>query len=121
MPIPFTRQRDAMDCGPTCLKMISDHYGQRYPIQYLRDKCAITRSGVSLAGISEAAESIGMRSMAVKVRYLTHDEQPGLIEFPLPCIAHWNQSHFVVLYKITKTHAWIADPAHGKIKLMRVQ
>lgn len=121
MPVkfPFYRQLDAMDCGPTCLKMIAQYHGKSLPLQYLREQCYITREGVSLRGITEAAESIGYRTIAVKVTYEQEGDMPGLMQFPLPCIAYWEQRHFVVIYKITKKHVWIADPAEGKMKLKR--
>ena len=85
-----------MDCGPTCLKMVAKHHGKTVDIQYLRDKCMITREGVSLRGISRAAELMGFRSLGVKIDF----EQ--LLDAPLPCIAHWDQNHFVVVYDIKK-------------------
>lgn len=121
MPFPFTRQRDAMDCGPACLKMITDHHGQSFSLPYLRDRCGITRRGVSLEGISDAAEQIGFRTMGVKIGYYKTEETPGLIEFPTPFIAHWHQNHFIVVYKISSTKVWIADPAHGKVRLTKAQ
>lgn len=121
MPFPFTHQLDAMDCGPACLKMMTDHHGRVVSLQKLREKCHISREGVSLAGISEAAESLGLRSMAVKVTYDSDRDQPGLTEFPLPCIVHWEQRHFVVVYKISSKYVWVADPANGKIRLTKEQ
>ena len=97
-PFPHYTQLDSMDCGPTCLRMIAKHYGRSYTIQNLREKSFITREGVSMLGISDAAESIGMATQGVRITV----EQ--LIEdVPLPCILHWNQNHFVVLYKINRT------------------
>ncbi len=107
---PFYNQPDAMDCGPTCLQMIAKYHGRYYSLQTLRERCHITRAGVSLLGISDAAESIGLRSMGVKVSYNKLCE-----EQPLPFIAHWNQEHFVVVYKIDKERVWVADPGHGKV------
>lgn len=121
MPFPFSHQLDAMDCGPACLKMITDHHGRVISLQKLREKCHISKEGVSLAGISEAAESLGLRTMAVKVTYDSLTDQPGLTEFPLPCIVHWEQRHFVVVYKISSKYVWVADPAHGKIRLTKEQ
>lgn len=121
MPFTFTHQLDAMDCGPACLKMITDYHGRVVSLQKLREKCHISREGVSLAGISEAAESLGLRTMAVKVTYDSHIDLPGLTEFPLPCIVHWEQRHFVVVYKINSKYVWVADPAHGKIRLTKEQ
>ena len=94
---PHYRQLDAMDCGPTCLRMIAKYYGRNYTLQTLREKSFITREGVSMLGISEAAESIGFRTTGVKITL----EQLKK-EVPLPCILHWNQNHFVVLYDIKK-------------------
>lgn len=101
-----------MDCGPTCLRMIADHYGRHYTLETLRQRCYIGRDGVSLLGISEAAESIGFRSMGVHISF----EQ--LCEAPLPCIVHWHQNHFVVVYDINKKRniVKVDDPAQGKVK-----
>lgn len=111
---PFYKQLDAMDCGPSCLRMIAKYYGRSYSVQTLRERCHITREGVSLLGTSDAAESIGFRTMGVRVSL---DQLAK--ESPLPCIAHWKQNHFVVVHKITKKNVFVADPAHGLIKYTR--
>ena len=107
---PHYIQHDAMDCGPTCLRMVAAYYGKRYSLEGLREKSFITREGVSMLGISEAAEKIGFRSICVQVGY------EKLQEAPLPCIIHWNQQHFVVVYKLNDKHVWVADPGAGKLK-----
>ncbi len=107
---PHYRQLDAMDCGSTCLRMISKFYGKSYSADFLRQRASITREGVSLMGISDAAETIGFHSLGVQ---LPLDE---LKEVPLPCIAHWQQNHFVVIYKVTKKHVYISDPKSGHVK-----
>ena len=84
-PFPHYIQHDAMDCGPTCLRMVAAFHGKRYSLEGLREKSFITREGVSMLGISEAAEKIGFRSICVQVSY------EKLKEAPLPCIVHWNQ------------------------------
>ena len=118
MPIdrfPHYQQLDTMDCGPSCLRMIAKHYGKSYTLQTLRERCFITREGVSMLGICDAAEYIGMRTLGVRTTFehLVKDAQ-------LPCILHWNQNHFVVCYKIKKhrnggVSMYIADPASQKI------
>lgn len=108
--VPHYIQHDAMDCGPTCLRMVAAFYGKRYSLEGLREKSFITREGVSMLGISEAAEKIGFRSICVQVGY------EKLQEVPLPCIIHWNQQHFVVVYKLNDKHVWVADPGAGKLK-----
>ncbi len=92
MSFPYYTQLDAMDCGPTCLKIIAQFYGKRYSLQTLRERCHITREGVSLLGISDAAESIGLRSVGVKLTW-----QQLRDEANFPYIIHWNQRHFVVV------------------------
>ena len=99
-----------MDCGPTCLQMITRFYGRYYSLQTLRERCFITREGVSMLGISEAAESIGFRTTGVKCEL-----EDLCREAPLPLIVHWNQKHFVVVYRIKRGKVWVADPAHGKV------
>ncbi len=88
--------------------MIAKHYGRTFSLQDLRDKSFATREGVSLLGISEAAEAIGMRSLSARTTFEKFQE-----EVPLPCIAHWKQNHFVVVHRITKKKVHVADPAHG--------
>ncbi len=100
-----------MDCGPTCLRMVAKYHGKAYSLDFLRKKANITREGVSMGGIAEAAEEIGFHTLAVSLDFETLDE-----EVPLPCIAHWRQRHFVVVYEIKKDTVYVADPAHGLVK-----
>lgn len=111
MPFTHYKQPDQMDCGPTCLRMVAKHYGRNFTIQTLRKYCEINREGVSLLGISDASEKIGFRSLGVKLS----PEQ--LKEAELPCILHWRQTHFVVLYKIKNGKYYLADPAAGLVTL----
>ncbi|HEY1045118.1 MAG TPA: peptidase domain-containing ABC transporter, partial [Bacteroidia bacterium] len=108
----FYKQYDTMDCGPTCLRMIAKHYGKEYSLEYLRSRSYITREGVNLLGISDAAEQIGFRTLAVKT-----DLDKLLKDAPLPCVLHWHQNHFVVLYKVKNKQYHIADPAEGLFKV----
>ena len=94
---PHYLQLDAMDCGPTCLRMIAKYYGKNYSLQTLRSRSFLTREGVSMLGISDAAESIGFRTSGVRITLKQLEE-----DMPLPCILHWNQNHFVVCYDIRK-------------------
>lgn len=124
---PLFCQHNAMDCGPTCLRMVASYYGCIFSLESLREKSKITREGVSLLGLSEAAENIGFRSTGVKVNF------EELKTAPLPCIVHWNQVHFVVVYDIKKGNGrnkgsisnqgnevvYVADPASGKLKYTR--
>jgi ATP-binding cassette, subfamily B, bacterial len=107
---PFHAQLDAMDCGPTALRMICMHFGRDFPHERLRELCQIGRGGVNLLGISEAAERLGFRSLPVRLSFKRLRD-----EAPLPCIAHWEHNHFVVVYKVTRTKVRVADPAFGLI------
>jgi len=116
-PFPFYPQHDSMDCGPACLRMIAAFHGKTFSLQELRKRSYIDREGVSLQGISEAAESIGYRTMGVKIPFDTGLDLPSLASAPLPVIVHWNQNHFVVVYRISHKYVWTADPGSGKHKL----
>lgn len=107
---PFYKQHDAMDCGPSCLRMIARYYGRSYNLQTLREKSFLSREGVSMLGISDAAESIGLRTLGVS---LTPDKL--FSQAPLPLIAHWKQNHFVVVYRIRSEKVYVSDPAYGLI------
>lgn len=107
---PHYTQLDAMDCGATCLRMIAKFHGRSYTAQTLRYRSYITREGVSLLGISDAAESIGMRTIGVKTTLENLEK-----EKVTPFIAHWNQNHFVVVYKIKNNKVHVADPKVSKV------
>jgi ATP-binding cassette subfamily B protein len=108
MSFPFVKQPDAMDCGPSCLKMVAGFYKKNFSLETLRKKCFITKEGVSFLGLSEAADSIGFRTIGVKIPFTKLEEN-----VPLPCIVHWRQRHFVVVYKIKNDRVFIADPSFG--------
>ena len=108
-------QLDAMDCGPTCLRMIAKHYGRHYSLETLRQYSFITREGVSMLGISDAAEHIGFRTSGVMISF-----EQLVKDAPLPCIVHWKQNHFVVVHNIKKDkkaghRIYVADPALGLV------
>ncbi|MEZ7954122.1 MAG: cysteine peptidase family C39 domain-containing protein, partial [Bacteroidales bacterium] len=109
MPFYLYKQLDSMDCGPSCLRMVAKHYGKTYRLDTLRQRSEYTRQGVSMLGISNAAESIGFKSLGAKLSF------QELCEAPLPSIVHWNQNHFVVVYKIKRIgkriKIYVADPA----------
>ena len=109
----FYKQLNAMDCGPTCLRMIAKYYGRHYNGDTLREKAGFSKQGVSLLGISETAEKIGFRTRGVKISFRQ------LSEVPLPCILHWDQNHFVVLTSISGNRIKVADPGKGMLTYSR--
>jgi ATP-binding cassette subfamily B protein len=111
---PFYLQLDTMDCGPTCLRMVARFHGRHYSLQMLRELCNPGKHGVSLSGLSEGAAHIGLHAVAVKVPFEVLESS-----LPLPCIAHWRQNHFVVIYKIRRGRVFAADPAVGLITYER--
>ena len=120
MRFPHYTQLDAMDCGPTSLRIVAQFYGRHYSLQNLRERCHITREGVSLLGISDAAESIGFRTTGVKITWHQLRDEANL-----PCIVHWNQQHFVVVYRIARKRGkwwvYVSDPASGLLKYTEEQ
>ena len=104
-----------MDCGPTCLRMVAKHYGKELHSGRIRQLTGYGKEGVSLLGISEAAENIGLRTRGLQLSVNELFQNA-----PLPCILHWKQNHFVVLppqrhrKKIT-----VADPAKGVLQFSR--
>jgi len=100
---------DMMDCGATCLRIIFKYFGQLVSIHKIRKLCQTTKNGVNLLGICEAAEKMGFRTYGV------HLSMEQLNQIELPSILHWNQNHFVVLYRIRKGKYYISDPASGLV------
>jgi ATP-binding cassette, subfamily B, bacterial len=110
MSFPFVKQPDTMDCGPACLKMVAGFYKKNFSLETIRRKCYITREGVSFLGLSEAADSLGFHTIGVKIPFGMMAEN-----VPLPCIVHWKQGHFIVVYKIKDDKIWASDPAVGLV------
>lgn len=109
---PFVRQLDKMDCGAACIKMVLAYFKRdNYTIQELREKCGITRLGITALGICDAAEEVGLKTLVVDIDFASLCE-----EVTLPCIVYWKQRHFIVIYKISRSHVWVADPAIGILK-----
>lgn len=115
MKFPLTMQPGARDCGPTCLKMISDFYGYKYSLNFLKKKCRIRKVGVSMLDISRAAKKIGFEVMGAKMNI----EKLKRIVKEIPVILYWKNSHFVVIYKAPRPKRqgkfYIADPAIGLV------
>lgn len=107
---PITLQHDAMQCGIACLQMVCQYYGRTYSMEAISNFCHATTEGVSMLGISEAFEALGIESVSAKVFI------EKLTKAPMPCILHWSQNHFVVLYRVKKGREfYIADPAKGLV------
>jgi ATP-binding cassette subfamily B protein len=118
MSYPFYHQLGLKDCGPACLKMVSTYFGRNYSIDYLREKSHIIKTGVSMLGISEAAEAIGFKTIGVKIDINKLKE----IGQSHPSILHWDKNHFVVLFDYKKPlfgkpYFVIADPAKELLQL----
>jgi ATP-binding cassette, subfamily B, bacterial len=122
---PFFSQTNTMDCGPTCLRMVVKHYGKSFNLNNLRNNAGYGKDGVSLLGISEAAENVGFRTRGVELTY-----NQLVKDVKLPAVLHWNQNHFIVLppqkFKsrgFSLLHLWrragdeviIADPANKSL------
>lgn len=108
---PITIQHDAMQCGIACLQMICKYYGKDYSLDYLSKMCFASSVGVSLLDVSATADELGLHSICVRASI------ENLSNTTVPCILHWNQNHFVVLYKVSKKRKFhVGDPGKGLIK-----
>lgn len=104
---PIRLQQNEMDCGPTCLAMVMAYYGSRIPINRIREQTEMSRSGSTLYGLMETAESLGLAAQGFTTQL---DALSGM---KLPAIAHWKGEHFIVVYEVTKKHVIVGDPAYG--------
>ena len=112
---PHYTQLDGMDCGPACLRIIAAHYGKKYSLSYIRQLCHVTREGVSILGLRDAAESIGINLIANEITW-----QELQKEVDLPCVLYVNQQHFIVIYCIKRkkkhTYIYVSDPSVGLLE-----
>ena len=108
--MPLCLQKDSMQCGIACLQMVCKYFGREYSMNTLSKLCFATTEGVSMLGINEAANILGLHTTCVRAATSI------LSEAHLPCILHWNQNHFVVLYKVKNGKKfYIADPGKGLV------
>lgn len=113
--IPFIKQHDSMQCGTACLFMICHHYGLNISLDEIDALCMPTKEGMSMLGLKESAKKLGLKCSALKAPLAI------LSQLQLPCLLHWNQNHFVVLYELGKKGKKfkIADPGKGLISYSR--
>ncbi len=110
LKFPHYKQYDEMDCGAACMRIICKYYGKDFSLDYLRTITHTNRAGTSMLSLSNAAEKMGFRTIAAKLSFT------DLVDAaPYPCIAYWNQLHFIVIYKVKKDKIYVSDPAHGLI------
>lgn len=110
MKFPIIFQHDSMQCGVACLQMICKYFGRDYSIDSLSKICSATTQGVSMLGLNGAATEIGFHALCAKVAV------SDLIKGPMPCLLHWDQCHFVVLYKVKGSRKfYVADPGKGLV------
>ena len=103
-------QHDSMQCGIACLQMVCKYFGREYSLDSLSKLCFATTEGVSMLGINEAANTLGLHTISARVTTTM------LGKAPLPSILHWDQNHFVVLYKVKKGKKfYVADPGKGLV------
>lgn len=115
-PFPIILQESQMECGPTCLQMVSKYFGTNYEIETLNKLANLRAEGTSLGNIAEAAELIGIHSLAVSIDYDTL-----LNEVPYPAMLHWRSRHFIIVYNVSNDSVWVADPAIGLLTYSREQ
>ena len=108
--ITLYKQSDSMQCGIACLQMICKYHGRDVNHTFLSEMCCATHEGVSLLGINNVATDIGFKTVSGRISV------NGLTKGDFPCILHWNQNHFVLLYKVKKgKNFYIADPGKGLV------
>lgn len=110
---PFIKQKDGMQCGITCIASICQYYGKKYSVPFLSKFCDTTSTGISMLSLAECAKKIDFETMCVRLKI------EEMSDIDMPCILHWNQNHYVILYKynITANKFYICDPAKGLLIL----
>lgn len=112
---PLVEQAEEADCGAACLAMICKHYKIPLTLGKLREMANVTTEGATLDSLSQVGESLGFSSRGVKCTYQV------MLGFDLPFIAHWEGFHYIIVYGLSKSHVWVADPARGHLKMSRTE
>lgn len=112
--IPFTAQTEAMNCGPTCLKMVLEQFGAYHSLEELAELSSLDETGTSFNDLTAAAEQLHVNTENYKMSY-----EELMSQMDMPVIVHWENRHFVVVYAMSKEIAWVADPDQGRIEYSR--
>ena len=94
--------------------MMCSFYGKNISQQRVRNLAPVSRDGVSLLALSEAAIELGFDAKNYKL-----DFEDLLSEINVPFVAHLVTNHFVIVHKIEKGNVFIADPEKGLIKITK--
>lgn len=105
--LPMMLQTQAAECGLACVGMIANYLGHDVDMVSLRRRFNTSLKGATLADLMSIANRLGMASRALRL------EMDSLDKLKLPCILHWEFSHFVVLKSVGKRGIVIHDPARG--------
>lgn len=105
---PFLKQTDPVECGPACLRIISKHFGNEIHPAQLNKIIKARHYGVRLTELADAAEKLGFKTLNCKLKLDALSNQ-----VPLPAIVHWNNHHFIVVYKVQGDTVYVSDPALG--------
>lgn len=111
--LPFVWQIDGADCGAACLAMCCRHFGREVALSYVREAAHTGRDGTTMLGMTSGAEALGLAARGLKV------SEANLDRLPLPAILHWENNHWIVLYRLDRGHAWVADPRRGRRRISR--
>src|SRR6478736_5477036 len=89
-------QTTATECGLACLGYVAAHHGRAFEMSELRARLAVSMRGSSRADLIALS-----RTMVLPVRPLRL-ELNELRQLALPCVLHWDMSHFVVLIRCAR-------------------
>jgi ATP-binding cassette subfamily B protein RaxB len=113
--LPVLLQTEAAECGIACLAMIASYHGNAVDVATLRRRFAVSMRGATLAALMEVAARLGLETRAVRV------ELDDLARLRMPCVLHWNFTHFVVLRGVTRRGLTVHDPARGLRHVRRAE
>lgn len=112
---PIIMQTESAECGLASLLMVFNYYGASLDLTQLRSRYAVSSHGVNLVSLDHIAHQHQFDTHPVSI------EMSEITELRLPCILHWDLTHFVVLIKRTRNKFVIHDPAVGRIVLSQKQ
>ena len=120
------RQNDSYDCGAASLTSVAAWWGLRLPLSQVRRECGCSSEGITIRGIVDGAQSIGLSAKPLKAEGADNmgvEEKIArlrtLNQAGAPVIAHTvseeGMLHYVVIYNVGKNSVEVMDPAKERI------
>ena len=106
-------QSEEAECGLACLTMLLNYFKANISLNNLRQLYGSTRGGISVSDMISFSRIVGIRLIGqteIQLKNIESDQ--------IPCIALWENNHFIVITSIDDGKITYNDPNTGRISTL---